>query len=144
MPFTVAHVAAAVPLRRLNLVWSAFVVGSLAPDFPYVIGRVTYRSLGHDFPGVVLFTLPVSFVVLWFFHRVIKKPLAGLLPIGMQQRLKTNLESSGSAAAVECWQSRGPSFWALRRIWFGIPSPTPTPDPGSISSGCNPGSSSRF
>jgi uncharacterized protein DUF4184 len=91
MPFTVAHAAAALPLRRLNLVWSAFVVGSLAPDFPYVIGRVTYRSLGHDFPGVVLFTLPISFVVLWFFHRVIKKPLAGLLPIGMQQRLKDQL-----------------------------------------------------
>ena len=106
MPFTVAHAAAALPLRRFNLVWSAFLVGSMAPDFPYVIGSIRYRSLGHDFPGVVLFTLPASFAALWFYHWAIKKPMAGLLPIGMQQRLKTNWESSGSVAADECWQSR--------------------------------------
>ena len=91
MPFTVAHAAAALPLRRLNLVWSAFVVGSMAPDFPYVIGNIQYRALGHHFPGVVLFTLPASFVALWFFHVAIKRPVAGLLPIGMQQRLAGEL-----------------------------------------------------
>ncbi len=92
MPFTVAHAAAALPFRRLKLVWSAFVIGSMAPDFPYVIGSVKYRALGHYFPGVVLFTLPISFVVLWFFHFAIKKPVAGLLPIGVQQRLSGQLE----------------------------------------------------
>lgn len=91
MPFSVAHAAAALPLRRLNLVWSAFLVGSLAPDFPYVIGSVKYRALGHDWPGVVLFTVPASLVVLWLFHSAIKKPVAGLLPIGMQQRLGDQL-----------------------------------------------------
>ena len=91
MPFTVAHAAAALPFRRLNLVWSAFLVGSMAPDFPYVIGTVKYRSLGHELPGVALFTLPMSFAMLWFFHRAIKKPIAGLLPVGMQQRLSGQL-----------------------------------------------------
>jgi Domain of unknown function (DUF4184) len=91
MPFTVAHAAAALPFRRLNLVWSAILVGSMAPDFPYVVGWVKYRSLGHDFPGVVFFTLPASFVVLWFFHFAIKNPIAGLLPVGMQQRLTGQL-----------------------------------------------------
>jgi len=91
MPFTVAHAAAALPLRRLNLVWSAFVVGSMAPDFPYVVGSIRYRSLGHDFPGVLLFTLPMSFVVLWFFHFAIKRPVAGLLPTTVQQRLSGQL-----------------------------------------------------
>src|SRR5271157_1616888 len=87
MPFTVSHAAAALPLRRLNLVWSAFLVGSMAPDFPYVVGTTAYRSLGHDFPGVVLFTLPMSFAVLWLYHFAIKRPVAGLLPIGIQRRL---------------------------------------------------------
>jgi Domain of unknown function (DUF4184) len=91
MPFTVAHAAAALPLRRLNLVWSAFLVGSMAPDLPYVIGSVEYRALGHNFPGVVMFTLPMSFVLLWLFHCAIKKPVAGLLPISMQQRLGNQL-----------------------------------------------------
>ncbi len=87
MPFTLAHPAAALPLKRLNLVWSAFIVGSMAPDFPYVVGSVRYRSLGHNFPGVVLFTLPISFVVLWVFHLAIKRPVTELLPVGMQRRL---------------------------------------------------------
>jgi len=91
MPFTVAHAAAALPIRRLNLVWSAFLVGSLAPDFPYMIGSVKYRALGHQLPGVVLFTLPASFLMLWLFHSAIKKPLTELLPIGMQQRLGDQL-----------------------------------------------------
>ena len=91
MPFTVSHAAAALPLRRLNLVWSAFLVGSMAPDFPYVVGTVKYRSLGHDFPGVVMFTLPMSFAVLWLYHFAIKRPAAGLLPISMQQRLSSQL-----------------------------------------------------
>ena len=91
MPFTVSHAAAALPLRKLNLVWSAFLVGSMAPDFPYVVGSIKYRSLGHEFPGIVLFTLPACFVVLWFFHVAIKRPVAGLLPIGMQRRLSGQL-----------------------------------------------------
>jgi hypothetical protein len=91
MPFTLSHVAAALPLRRLNLVWSAFVVGSMAPDVPYIVGSTDYRSLGHEFPGIIKFTLPASFFALWLFHAVIKRPAATLLPIGMQQRLRGQL-----------------------------------------------------
>jgi Domain of unknown function (DUF4184) len=91
MPFTVAHAAAALPFRKFNLAWSAFLVGSMAPDFPYVVGNIRYRALGHAFPGVLLFMLPASFAALWFYHRAIKRPIAGLLPIGMQQRLNDEL-----------------------------------------------------
>src|SRR5664279_2869792 len=91
MPFTLSHVAAALPLRRLNLVWSAFVVGSMAPDFPYIVGTTEYRSLGHQFPGVLEFTLPASLFALWLFHFAIKRPAATLLPSGVQQRLRGHL-----------------------------------------------------
>ena len=91
MPFTVSHAAAALPLRRLNLVWSAFLVGSMAPDFPYVVGTTDYRSLGHQFPGVIEFTLPASIFALWLFHTAIKRPAVRLLPIGVQQRLRDHL-----------------------------------------------------
>jgi hypothetical protein len=91
MPFTVSHVAAALPLRRLNLVWSAFVVGSMAPDFPYIVGTTDYRSLGHQFPGVIEFTLPASLFALWLFHAAVKRPATTLLPTGMQQRLRGQL-----------------------------------------------------
>lgn len=91
MPFTVSHVAAALPLRRLNLVWSAFVVGSMAPDFPYIVGSTDYRSLGHRFPGLIEFTLPASLFALWVFHVAVKRPVITLLPSGMQQRLRGQL-----------------------------------------------------
>ena len=91
MPFTVAHAAAALPLRRLNLIWSAFIIGSFAPDFPYIIGSTKYRYLGHAFPGVVLFALPASFVALWLFHAAVKRPVVGLFPVGFQQRLRPYL-----------------------------------------------------
>ncbi len=89
MPFTVAHAAAVLPVRRLNLVWSAFIVGSMAPDFPYVMGTTRHRDLGHHFPGLIFFTIPASFVALWLFHNVIKRPIIGLMPLGMQARLQS-------------------------------------------------------
>ena len=88
MPFTLSHPAAALPFRKLNLVWSAFIVGSMAPYFPYIVGSAEYRTLGHRFPGLVEFTLPASVAALWLFHNVIKRPAAGLLPAGVQQRLR--------------------------------------------------------
>ena len=91
MPFTLSHAAAALPLRRLNLVWSAFVIGSMAPDFPYIVGNVAYRSWGHDFPGVIEFTLPASIFALWLFHAAIKRPVTTLLPSGVQRRLSRQL-----------------------------------------------------
>lgn len=91
MPFTVSHAAAVLPFRKLNLVWSAFIIGSMAPDFPYVIGNTDYRGIGHHFPGLLEFTIPASLLTLWMFHNIIKRPLAGLLPVGMQERLRKEM-----------------------------------------------------
>jgi Domain of unknown function (DUF4184) len=88
MPFTVSHAAAVLPFRKLNLVWSAFIIGSMAPDFPYIIGNTDYRSIGHHFPGILEFTIPAALLALWMFHNVIKLPIIGLLPSGMQLRLR--------------------------------------------------------
>jgi len=89
MPFTVSHAAAVLPFRKLNLIWSAFIVGSMAPDFPYIIGNIRYRELGHRFPGLIEFTIPASLAALWLFHKVIKRPVIQLLPAGMQERLRS-------------------------------------------------------
>jgi uncharacterized protein DUF4184 len=91
MPFTVAHAAAVLPFRKLNLVWSAFIIGSMAPDFPYVIGNLDYRGFGHRFPGIVWFTIPCALFALWMFHDVIKRPIVGMMPVGMQVRLQSEL-----------------------------------------------------
>jgi len=91
MPFTVSHAAAFLPFRKLNLVWSAFIVGSVAPDFPYLIGNTEHHALGHHYPGLVYFTIPASILALWLFHHVVKRPFVGLLPTGMQLRLRDQM-----------------------------------------------------
>jgi len=135
MPFTVSHAAAVLPFRRLNLVWSAFIVGSMAPDFPYIVGNMHDRDLGHHLPGLVLFTIPASFAALWLYHKVIKRPVIGLMPWGMQARLQAQageFHFGGPArfAAITAsmvlgiashivWDSFTHSFtWAWREIYW--------------------------
>ncbi|MGH9038540.1 MAG: DUF4184 family protein [Acidimicrobiia bacterium] len=83
MPFTLAHAAAGPPLWRLTgrrLVFSALVVGSMAPDFEYLVSLRTNRTIGHALPGLVLMCLPASLLVLAVWHGVMKRPLAALVP----------------------------------------------------------------
>jgi hypothetical protein len=87
MPFTLAHAAAALPFRRTRLVPSALVIGTFAPDFEYFIRLSPGGGFGHTIIGAVVFTLPVSLIVLWLFHSVVKVPAVSLLPDSMQRRL---------------------------------------------------------
>ena len=53
MPFTPAHVAAALPFRRTRLIWSALIVGTIAPDLEYYVrlnadGRSGIRWQAHS------------------------------------------------------------------------------------------------
>jgi hypothetical protein len=83
VPFTVAHAAVAPPMLRASrrrLVVSALVVGSMAPDFQSLAHLSSQRTFGHTVPGVFLFCLPVTLVVLAVWHGLVKRPLASLLP----------------------------------------------------------------
>lgn len=91
MPFTLAHSAAALPFRRLRLVPSALIIGTLAPDFEYLIKLDAHGRIAHTFPGVLVLTLPLALAVLWIFHRFVKLPLVRLLPDGVQGRLAKHL-----------------------------------------------------
>lgn len=80
MPLTFSHPAAAVPFSRWGLPLSALVVGSMSPDFAYFLTQSTLAKIGHTLPGIVLFCIPVGFLVLWTFHAIVKRPLLELLP----------------------------------------------------------------
>jgi hypothetical protein len=88
MPFTPAHIAAALPLRNSRLVWSALIIGTIAPDFEYFLRLAPDDGYGHTFAGSFLLTLPLAILTLWLFHAIVKKPLIKLLPDGIQRRLK--------------------------------------------------------
>ena len=87
MPFTLAHVAAALPLRRLQLIWSALIVGTIAPGLEYFVRLSPDNGYGHTLSGSLLLSLPLAILTLWLFHSFVKAPLIGLLPDGIQRRL---------------------------------------------------------
>ena len=93
MPFTFAHAAAGIPLRRLPLVWSAFFIGCFAPDFEYFLWLSPQNGLGHHYPGILTFTIPVALATLWAFHQFVREPMTRLLPIRVQQRLMASVGS---------------------------------------------------
>src|ERR1700722_8650732 len=87
MPFTPAHIAAVLPFRRSQLIWSALVVGAIAPDLEYFLRMSPQGRYGHTLAGLFLFTLPMGLVVLWLFHTYVKPPFIALMPERLQRRL---------------------------------------------------------
>jgi hypothetical protein len=86
MPNPLAHPAAAIPFTKAGMVFSALVIGSVAPDFWYII-RIGSSYFSHTFTGLFLFDVPVGLVLLWLFHALAKWPLLSILPQGWQRRL---------------------------------------------------------
>jgi hypothetical protein len=82
MPFTFAHPAAVLPLRR-RFKWLQtvpLIVGSVAPDLPYFIpGRLNRVMLEtHTFSGSVWVDIPIGMAVL-LFGFLFRRPLVALL-----------------------------------------------------------------
>src|SRR5512134_324687 len=92
MPFTFAHPAAAVPLRR----WlgrygtvSALVIGSMTPDLAYFLPCGVSRAQSHSVAGLFWWCLPVGAAVYLLFHTVLAPPLVALAPRGLRARLSS-------------------------------------------------------
>ncbi len=86
MPFTISHAAAIIPFNRKPFVLSALIIGSMSPDFLYFIPFIPSDHFTHTLPGLFLFCLPMSWLTLLVFHRLIKRPLILLLPSLLQKR----------------------------------------------------------
>lgn len=83
MPFTLSHVTAVFPFKKLTpkyLSVSGLVMGSMAPDFEFFIRVTLYGIWGHTFWGIFLFDLPVSILLCMLFHTVVKRALILNLP----------------------------------------------------------------
>jgi hypothetical protein len=89
MPFTLAHPAAVLPLRRYCPRWLSFpalVIGSVTPDAGYLLGEMRGGSMSHGLLGSIGFCLPVGILmlVLLFWLRT---PLTRILPTPYQRVL---------------------------------------------------------
>lgn len=85
MPVTfLAHQAPVLPFARR---WPqrfdgvALVVGSMAPDFAYVLNGSRFAVWAHGWPGLFTFCVPATFIVSWVLVRV----LAPIVPCHLPQ-----------------------------------------------------------
>jgi hypothetical protein len=89
MPFTFSHPAIILPfLRTKKLSATGLIIGSMSPDFEYFIRMKVQSDVSHTFLGLILFNLPVGFLVALMFHEVIKRKLIENLPSFFQHRLE--------------------------------------------------------
>jgi membrane-bound metal-dependent hydrolase YbcI (DUF457 family) len=83
MPFTVSHVAAVVPayrpLTRAHM-FSAAVIGSMAPDFGALLPESLARWQTHSLPALFSFCLPMGLLAWWLTQRLIKAAVIEVLP----------------------------------------------------------------
>ncbi|GAA2355937.1 DUF4184 family protein [Nonomuraea africana] len=90
MPFTLSHVAAVVPLRRLTWLdpW-ALAVGAMVPDLPIFMPFLPDYDHWHSVRGVVTIDLLAALVLLAAFHAFLRLPLIALLPDRLAGRAAT-------------------------------------------------------
>lgn len=96
VPFTFAHPAAAIPLRRPLArygVLSALVIGSMAPDFSYFLPFPISRSQSHSIAGLFWFCVPAGLIAYIAFHWLLARPLIDLMPPALRKRLHPVLEA---------------------------------------------------
>jgi uncharacterized protein DUF4184 len=92
MPFTLSHVAAVVPayrpLTRAHL-FSAAVIGSMAPDFGILLPESLERWQTHSLQALFSFCLPAGLIAWWLVQRLIKPSVIEVLPDGPWARMRT-------------------------------------------------------
>ncbi|WP_375769887.1 DUF4184 family protein [Archangium gephyra] len=84
MPVTLpAHAAAVLPFFRLcrrGVLPTALVVGACAPDLSYVYAVRELGDYAHEFPGFILFCVPVGLAVLVWLEALVLPALRRALP----------------------------------------------------------------
>lgn len=97
MPLTPSHAAVAPLLQRLTrpigitLPLSALVVGTMVPDFEYLIRLAPGGGIWHTKVGLLEFCLPAGLATWWIFRTVIGPALLRLLPPGLGEAARTHV-----------------------------------------------------
>lgn len=90
MPFTFAHPAIIIPIKKKWTKWfsgTALILGSMSPDFEYFIRFKAQSVVGHTLIGFIIFNLPLVFIAAFLWHHIIKKPFTLSLPNIIKQKV---------------------------------------------------------
>jgi tryptophan-rich sensory protein len=90
MPFTFSHPAIVLPLRYLpkrSVSMTGLIIGSMAPDFEYFIRLKVESIYSHTWPGLFLFDLPLSLLLVIVYQILVKDALIEHLPQDLYRRV---------------------------------------------------------
>ena len=82
MPYTLSHPAVAVPVSRWLLrmrMLSAVIIGSVVPDFGYLMPVHPPRMETHSAVALITFCLPMGLLSFWIFQKIIKPAWVSIL-----------------------------------------------------------------
>lgn len=91
MPFTFAHPAAALPLKRLLgrfACMPALAIGSMMPDLPFFLGIALPREHSHDPASLLSWSLPAGLLMYAVFQLLVRPALVDLAPAQVQRRVR--------------------------------------------------------
>ena len=89
MPFTFSHPAIVLPFansKRKLFSLTGLVMGSIAPDIEFLMQLKETNNFAHTWPWVILFNIPVTILLAFVFHEIIRNTLILHLPKYLQQR----------------------------------------------------------
>jgi len=95
MPFTPAHPAIVLPFLKIKperVSATALVIGSISPDFEYFFKMAVSSQYSHTLLGILYFDIPVTLVLAFLFHEVVKGNLIRNLPAFFQVRFRPLLD----------------------------------------------------
>jgi hypothetical protein len=82
MPWTIAHAAAVLPLRKhcpTRLSFAGLVAGSFAPDMGYYVEQFALADKAHTVSGAAFICVPIGLVLL-LLAQLLYRPVGFLLP----------------------------------------------------------------
>jgi hypothetical protein len=102
MPLTPSHAAAALLLERVlpRLPLAALVIGSMSPDFEYLLRLTPRGEFGHTPLGLIVFCLPIGLAVRSVYRAWLRPVALDLLPPGLAVAIAPRCEASWRAGAL--------------------------------------------
>lgn len=91
MPFTFSHPAIVLPLYYLpkkTRSITGLVIGSMSPDFEKFLRMSSHDGFSHTWPAIFYFNLPLTILLSFAFHQMVRNPLIDNLPLFLKKRLQ--------------------------------------------------------
>jgi len=102
MPVTPAHAALALPLSRAApaLPLAPLVIGTLAPDFEYLLRLSPTGRFAHSLVGLVVFCVPLSLLAWGMWCANVRPAFVRLLPPGMAAMMSDRARGAPRSVAA--------------------------------------------